>query len=44
MDIPLKWSILFECSYGKIAHVTDNPSAEVHFREMKEAVAKPAEK
>jgi peroxiredoxin len=24
---------------GKIAHVTDNPSADVHLKEMKEAVA-----
>lgn len=25
---------------GKITHVTDNPSADVHLSEMKEAVAK----
>jgi peroxiredoxin len=25
---------------GKIVHVTDNPSAEVHLKEMEEAVAK----
>jgi peroxiredoxin len=25
---------------GKIAHITDNPSAETHLSEMKEAVAR----
>ena len=29
---------------GKIAHVTDNPSADVHLNEMKDAVAKLAKK
>jgi peroxiredoxin len=29
---------------GKIAHVTDNPSADVHLNEMKEAIAKLAKK
>jgi len=29
---------------GKIAHVTDNPSADVHLSEMKEAIAKLAKK
>ena len=29
---------------GKIAHVTDNPKAEVHLEEMKDAVAKLAGK
>ncbi|MBI3850505.1 MAG: peroxiredoxin [Verrucomicrobia bacterium] len=29
---------------GKIAHVTDNPSADVHLSEMKEAIAKLARK
>jgi len=25
---------------GKIAHVTDNPSADIHLSEMKEAIAR----
>jgi thioredoxin-dependent peroxiredoxin len=42
-NLPRRVSFLIGLD-GKIAHVTDNPSADVHLNEMKEAIAKLAGK